>query len=72
MSLAVDRRYVRIRMAELGIETFDELVNKSGISLPTIKRLFAGENTTIDTLSKLAVTLEANVTDMLTYQEQEA
>jgi len=68
VALKVSEREVRIRMAETGIYTIEELARRSGVSSTTIRNLFKGRDFKSDTLHKLARTLKCNPIDLLSVE----
>jgi DNA-binding Xre family transcriptional regulator len=63
----IDRYKVRLRMLQLGIDTFEELAALAGLSQGTIYNSLDGFNWRSQTLDALAKALRCEPTDIITY-----
>ena len=64
-TLRIDERKLRIFMASKGIDTLQELIEKSGVSYSTLYNVLNGANFRSGTLRDLASALDVNPIDLL-------
>ncbi len=69
MKMRVDERRVRIRMAEQGINTLEEVGDRSKVATSTMRRMFAGAGWQSGSLEDIALVLECSPLDLLTVKE---
>ena len=67
--MRLDERKLRIRMAEMGIRSIEELSRRSGVTRVTIYNMLSGEDYLVETLAKIAKALECNPFDILDMSE---
>ncbi len=64
-NLRVNERMIRIAMAQQGITTIRELSSRSGVSRPSIYKLFSGDAFRSDMVEQIAHVLKVNPLDLI-------